>query len=294
MLLSKAKILIAAAGLAMLAIPVTALAGHKHDDFRAPRSFAAHPQAIPFRRPVGLAPVPFARPAYHQPVRKIMPAPHPIAWNNGWRERAHQHLWAPAPIPAGWNNGWHEEEEEEHEHQWASPRRYGACDEDGDDCGQLHYRWRSDDRRYYQPSYEDEQDENEDYGGEPYPWYMQSAPSSYNLMQSRYWLVSRRQRAMVVIAQLRARGDRRGADRVVKRVVNPLNAQINAIDRQSSYNYSGYNDNYSPSNYYGMPANPLLDSLAGNSGYYGGAPNSGAVALNALGAVVGPMLLGVP
>ena len=47
MLLSKAKILIAAAGLAMLAIPVTALAGHKHDDFRTPRSFAAHPQRSP-------------------------------------------------------------------------------------------------------------------------------------------------------------------------------------------------------------------------------------------------------
>jgi hypothetical protein len=77
-------------------------------------------------------------------------------------------------------------------------------------------------------------------------------------------------------------------------VVNPLTAQINAIDRQPSYSSSGYKYNYAPSNYYGTSANPLLDSLTGNSGYYGGAPNSSAAALNALGAVVGPMLLGVP
>jgi hypothetical protein len=259
--------------LAMLAIPVGAFAGHKHDDFRAPR-FAPRPQPVPFRRPAPAAPVPFARPVYPQSVREIMPAPRPIGWNNGWREREHQRMWAPAPIPVGWNNGW-------------------GCDEDGDNCGQRYYRWRSDDRPYYQPSYQDEEDEDKDYGGEPYSWYMASAPSGYNLMQQRAWLISRRQRAMVVITQLRARGDSRGADRVVKRVVNPLTARINAIDSQQGYNYNGYNYNYAPSNYYGTPANPLLDALTGNSGYSGGVPNSNAAALNAIGAVVAPMLLGV-
>jgi hypothetical protein len=290
MLLSRGKILSAMAGLAMLAMPVSAFAGHHHDDPRAERPFAPHDQGFHngwFKHPAEVAAAPYARPfrPIYQPVREIRPA----------------------PIPVGWH-----EEEEEHEHereqQWAPPPRYYGCDEDRDNCGQRDYRWRSDYPPQYQPNYRN--DEDEDYGGEPYSWYMAPAPSAYNLPQRRAWLISRRQRAMYVIANLRSRGDSRGADRVVKRVVNPLTAQINSIDRQLRYGYGGYSyvpsDYGAPANYNGAPANSFLGALMSNSGYnganagyygpnpgYAGAPNNNP-AISAIGAMLAPMLGGLP
>jgi hypothetical protein len=279
MLLSSGKILSAVAGLAMLAMPVSAFAGHHHDDFRGARPFAPHDQGFHngwFKHPAAVAPAPYARPIY-QRVGEIRPA----------------------PIPVGWHD--EEEQEHEHQHQWAPPPRDYGCDEDRDNCGQQNYRWRSDYPPQYQPNYRDNEDE--DYGGEPYSWYMAPAPSAYNLPQRRAWLISRRQRAMYVIANLRSRGDSRGADRVVKRVVNPLSAQINAIDRQLRYGYGGYNyapsDYGAPANYNGAPTNSFLGALTGNSGSYGanpgyaGAPNNNP-AMNAIGAMLAPMLGGLP
>jgi hypothetical protein len=291
MLLSKGTIFSAMAGLAMLALPVSAFAGHRQDNRSAGRPFADRPFIAHDRgfhngwfKPG--PPVRFAQPIYRQPGRQFMPVPRPIGWNNEWREEHEEHEWHPAVPPNYW-----------------AQRRFPAiaCDGDGDDCRQVpNYRWRSDYPPQYQPSYEDE-DANENYGGQPYSWYMQSAPVGYNLMQRRDWLIARRQRAMFVIAQLRARGDSRGAARMV-RTVNALTVQINSINRQSGYGYNGggyngggYNGggyNYAPSAYapsnYAAPVNPLLGALTGNSGYYG-APNSNPT-LNAVGALIGPML----
>jgi hypothetical protein len=302
-LLSKGKIFSAMAGLAILALPVSAFAGHRQDNRfagrPAERPFIAHDRGIHngWSRPT--PPIQFARPIYRQSVRQFMPPPRPIGWNNEWREEAGERAWQGGGSP----------------NYWAQRRFPGSaygCDADGDECGRPNYRWRSDYRQQYQPSYED----NENYGGQPYSWYTQSAPAGYNQMQRRDWLISRRQNAMSVIAQMRARGDSRGAARMV-RAVNSLTAQINAIDRQSGYGYNGgryngygyngggyngygyggggYNGggyNYAPSSYgpsnYAAPGNPLLGALTGNSGYYG-TPNSNP-ALNAVGSLIGPML----
>ncbi len=278
MLLSKGKIFSAMAGLAMLALPVSAFAGHRQDNRFAGRPFADRPFIAHDRgfhngwfKPG--PPVRFAQPIYRQPGRQFIPVPRPIGWNNEWREEAEEHEWHPAVPPNYWAR-----------RRFSGPA-YG-CDADGDDCRPVpNYRWRSDYPPQYQPSYENE-DENENYGGQPYSWYTQSAPAGYNLMQRRDWLIARRQNAMAVIAQLRARGDSRGAARMV-RAVNSLTAQINA-----GYGYNG-GYNYAPSSYaapsnYATPVNPLLGALTGNAGYYG-APNTNP-ALTAVGTLIGPML----
>jgi hypothetical protein len=295
MLLSKGKIFSAMAGIAMLALPVSAFAGHRHDNRFAERPYAEHDRGFHngWSRPA--PPIQFARPIYRQQVRQFMAPPRPIGWNDEWREEAPEHAWQGGGRP----------------NYWAQRRFPGSaygCDADGDDCGQPNYRWRSDYRQQYQPSYEDD----DDYGGQPYSWYSQSAPSGYNLTQRRDWLVARRQRAMFVIAQLRARGNSRAAGRLA-RAVNGLNAQINAIDRQSGYGYNGgryngyngggyngygyngggyngYGSNYAPSSYgpSNYAVNPLFGALTGNAGYYGGA--NGNPSLNALGGLLGPML----
>ena len=271
MLLSRGKILSAMAGLAMLAIPVSALAGHRQDNFRAARPFAQHDQGFHNgwgKHPGPIAPEPFARPVYRQPLRQFMPAPQPIGWNGGWHEEAEEHEWHPAP-----------------QNYWAHPpvqAPYAGCEADGDNCRQnQNYRWRSDDVPQYQPSYENEDD---NYGGQPYSSY--TAPSTYNPVQRLNWLITRRQHAMFVIAQMRARGDSRGAGRMAL-AVNRLTTQINALQRQIGYSYNGTNYGYTPSSY-SAPTNPFLGALNANSGYYG-APNNNP-ALNAVAAVVGPML----
>ncbi len=266
MLLVKEKIISAVAGLAMLAIPVSAFAGHRHDTFRPAPPFAPHDRGFHngwVNHPRPLPPAPgFGRPVYHQPPSEFIAVPRPIGWNNGWHE---------------------EEEEEEHEHEshWRPQNwhpqvqapSYG-CDEDGDDC------------EGYEPQYQPGYDNGSKYGGQPYSWYMTPAPSSYSADQQLSWLISRRQAAMGLIAQMRARGDSRGADRVVKRVVNPLTAQINARQRQLGYTYNTTNYGYAPTSYT-APVNPLLGTLTGNPAYYGAAANNPT--LNAI-AAVAPLL----
>src|SRR6185312_832469 len=51
---------------------------------------------------------------------------------------------------------------------------------------------------------------------------------SYGSAQQLNWLLARRQRAMRVIAQMRARGDSRGAARMVP-IVQALNRRINRL-----------------------------------------------------------------
>jgi hypothetical protein len=94
-----------------------------------------------------------------------------------------------------------------------------ACDEDGDNC-----HWNSDyGSRYWQ--------NNGGYNyGAPYSWYEGEPPAGANLVQQRAWLINRRQRAMALIAQMRARGDDRGANRVVS-IVHALDGRIASINR---------------------------------------------------------------
>jgi hypothetical protein len=277
MLLSKGKIFSALAGLTMLALPVSAFAGHQHDNYPAGRPFAEHDRGFHNGWFKPAPPIQYGRPVYRQPVRQFMPAPRPIGWNDERRDGEHE--WhRPMPQP----------------NYWAQPRiPADGCD--GDDCQQPAYRWRSDYPPQYQPSYDNEDEgEYENYGGQPYSWYTQSAPATYNLAQRRDWLIYRRQHAMAVIAQMRARGDSRGAGRMA-RAVNALTAQINAIDQQGGYGSNGGNGynggyGYTPSNYV-APPNPFLGAVAGDPGYYGAPINNPA--LNVIGALVAPMLDGL-
>jgi len=285
MLLAKGKLLSAVAGLAMMAIPVSAFAGHRHDNFQPVPPPAAHDRGFHngwWKHPHAAPPpvMPVTRPMYRPAPVPYVPAPRPVGWNNGnggWNN--------------GWDNGWHEEEKHE-EHAWHHrpenwhPMTNYVCDEDGDDC---HYV----DRRSYDssPTYGNyNQGQPYYYDGQPESWYLAPAPSNDTPDQRLSWLIARRQRAMVVVAHMRAQGDSRGAQRVVDRVVNPLSQQINLYQQKVRYGYNTNSYNYAPSGYAApAPSNPLVDALANNQAYYGNQPNN---PINTIGAVVAPMLLG--
>lgn len=144
-----------------------------------------------------------------------------------------------APHDQGWHKGWYKHHEErddddrdehfdEYHHYYQQPqviyrapapdwRRHHepddddyrrVCDEDGDDCQLVNQR--------YWGGY--------DYGP-PVSYYQGMPPSAYNLSQQHDWLIQRRQRAYQVLAKMRARGDRKAADRMLK-VVDQLNGRI--------------------------------------------------------------------
>ena len=191
-----------------------------------------------------------------------------------------------APQPIGWADGdrhdWDDEGRQWRHRDWDD--NY-TCDDDGDNC-----HWNSDyGSRYWQ--------NNGGYNyGAPYSWYEGQPPAGANLVQQRAWLITRRQRAMVLIAQMRSRGDRRGANRMVS-IVRALNGRIASINRQLGYNpYSGY----APSATYGPPVNypgasPLLTGAApyhGNSNpYLGDTAYTGNPTTDALVSML-PILLG--
>ena len=153
----------------------------------------------------------------------------------------------------GKHNGWykhhHDRDDENDQGRWANGRR--VCDSDGDDCRTVapeplyHPTW--------EPQYVCDQDRDDcrwtgsagrnywrdnggyDYGA-PYSWYEAPPPSTYNLVQRRAWLISRRRHAMVTIARMRERGDSRGAGRLAN-AVQQLDREINAIDRRVGRDY---------------------------------------------------------
>jgi hypothetical protein len=140
----------------------------------------------------------------------------------------------------------------------------------------------------YQPAYQGDDDGY----GESYSSLQQSPPAAMTPYQQRSWLIARRQRAMYVIAQLRARHDSRGAARVVNNV-KALNRQIGATDGRTGY---GYNNAYSyapPASYAYAPigAYPASDALFGAP--YGSAPYNGNPALNAFSTIALPLLTGI-
>ena len=149
-----------------------------------------------------------------------------------------------APHDQGWHKGWykhHEERDDDdrdysdeyHRHYHQPEVRYRAaapdgrrryeddddnyrriCDEDGDDCHVAN--------EHYWGGY--------DYGP-PASYYQGMPPSAYNLGQQRDWLIQRRQQGYYVLAKMRARGDRKAANRMLK-VINGLDARIAANNRR--------------------------------------------------------------
>jgi hypothetical protein len=260
---SSKRLLSAVAGLAMLAMPVSALAAHHDEGPRQSRPSAWHDRG--FHNGWGrqqFAGRPYAR-GYVGPPREGH-WNRPLPWNYGY-------------APNGWGN---------------AQNGYYGCDADGDHCGPVN-RWHprywnnggSYNGGYYAPPV-----------AEDYSWYQAMPPAGYSVVQQRDWLIARRRRAMMVLAQMRARGDRRGADRMVP-IVKALNSRIAAQNWRMNGGYAA--NTYAPGRATGYGYASPLSSLVGtpyatrpgyypNNSYYGNSP-----ALGTLGTLVGPML-GLP
>lgn len=128
--------------------------------------------------------------------------------------------------------------------------------------------------------------------GQPMSYYNAYPPAGYGASQQASWLLQRRQQAYVVLAKMRARGDRNAANRMLG-VINNLNARINRLNgRGIAYmppvNYGAAAENYAApvaGNMFGNGYNPYA---AGYNTGYQGSPTVGALA-----GMVGP-LLGLP
>lgn len=285
-MLSRKKVLSAIAGLAMLALPVSAFAGH-HDQYGNWNHPRWHDQG--FHK--GWAKHQFVPPAVRAHVARAY-INHRLRM--GWEGRPMQRPWMnygnPAAGPYAWNHG-----------------EGRGCDGDDDNCGWMANNAGPGYQPYAAPNYGGDQDGDENngsYGNSP-SWYQQMPPSSYNPSQQLSYLVARRQRAMATIAQLRARGDSKAAARLVP-IVTALNQRIAALNRGAGYGNVGYGNagyanagyGYAPLASYMAPASPLLNpapyagaAYAGTP-YYG-APYTGNPTVDALSSVVVPMLAGI-
>jgi hypothetical protein len=247
-MLARRQILSAMAGLAMLAMPVSALAKPHHDTDKH-GAYAWHDQGVHN----GWNKHQRAEAYYTQP--RVAPV-----WNSSSYYDHHEPRYWATPQQVGW----HDSDAHRWNPNWDSNYR---CDGDGDDC-----HWANNN---YGPQYW-QNNGGYDYGA-PYSWYQAAPPGGMNLEQQRSWLIERRQRAMAIIAQMRARGDSRGPKRMIP-IVNALDNKIASINRQLGYGrgYSGYAPSayvppsYAPAANYATP--PLNSLLAGN---YGGSPYGG-------------------
>jgi hypothetical protein len=277
------------AGLAMLAIPVSALAHPK--DFRDdPRPFAAHDQGwhrgwFKHQAEGPMSPTrPFAyRNDYVPPAAYYNQALRRDEWReDAWRQNAWRRN--------AWNNG-------------AGYRR--GCDADGDDCeGSYNPGYWNNGGGYYHNGGGYAYNEDESPG-----WYSMAPLTGMGVPQQQAWLIAKRQRVMVAIARLRARGDSRGAQRLVP-VVNAFNRRIarlnNGLGYNSGYGYAPANFGYAPTGYGYAPANGYGyaptgygyapgNSLAGLASplLYGNGAYAGNPTIDALSTLVVPMLTGV-
>jgi hypothetical protein len=269
MVFSKRNVLSAMAGLALLALPGNALAGHHHDhdndDQNRPRPNAWHDQGWHNGwNKHGGDDGPFKNVRSYQmratPIFPIVPRVAPV--------RRYEREGTYVPAPRWW--GHREPDREDY------PRQ--GCDEDGDYC-----RGYSEGAYNYQDSWG-----GYDYGP-PDSYYDAAPPAGYRSSQQLGWLIQRRQQAYVVLARMRARGDRNAANRMLK-VINNLNARIAQINRGTA------------GGYYGAPFPPVSDvppvspytATPYGAGYgynqYGATANP---TVSPLGSIVGP-LLGLP
>lgn len=266
-MLSKKKMLSSIAGLAMLALPVSAFAGHKHDNPDHYRPSNWHDQS------------------WHRGWDQHPYAHGPLAWNNidnnEWQHRGYRrawdgdgdsYRWVPSNQPNYYRPSWGPN---------ANPNY--RCDADGDDC-----HWINNGNRAYWNN-----NGGYDYG-EPYSWYQAEPPAAYGLAQQRDWLIAKRQRAMQTLARMRARGDSRAAARMVP-IVNALNRKIARLNNQFGGRYGANTSVPDAPAAYVPPA--VAPSYAANAPYYG-APNYYGTAtpyyansaFGALNAIAAPLL----
>jgi hypothetical protein len=223
----------------------------------------------------------------------------------------HHHDGDDDPPPHAWQSqGWHrgwvkhhhqfglrqiEDEDDDGPHCHFRPSERPPaylCDDEGDDCQPSPGAW-----------------DDEDYG--PLSYYRQTPPASYNLAQQRDWLIEHRRRAYHALTLMRARHDRRAADRLIN-VIHELDGRIardNELLAGNRYAWPPLIPNYStdanPNRYYSAPPNVGYSNYGYNPGYeynplHGPNPGYGsntnlpmAPGLNALTSMVGP-LLGYP
>jgi hypothetical protein len=199
-MINKASGIAGLAALMLLIVPLTAFAGHDHDDGDEQGQQSWHDN--------GLHKGWYKHHHHHEDEAEPEAEPQPYpgrrvcdADGDDCRIVAPEPQWHPR-----WDN------------------RY-VCDADGDQChwtnGAAADYWR--------------EDGGYDYGA-PFSWYEAEPPTTYSLVQRRNWLISRRRRAMVTIKLMRERGDSRGAGRLAK-AVQTLNGEINALDRELGWVY---------------------------------------------------------
>ncbi len=217
---SRKQILSAIVGVAMLALPVSAFAGHHDGDWNRPRPFAWHDQGLHrgWAKHQWTQGGWYGTPAQRAPINVASPAYPPYAWN-----RHHQWL---APEPP----------------YQAYPPAYGYAPVASTNCN-------------------------------PAAVYSGSTPS-----QSPSWLTTKRYNTMRTIAQLRARGDSRGAARLVP-TVKALNQRIGGLNRQRGCGVA--------------PMSAQANAIPyNNSAYYNGSYANNQT-VNALSTIAVPMLSGI-
>ena len=195
------------------------------------------------------------------------------------RDEARPYSW----HDQGWHRGWM------HQHGWQDRGWYGGrMQRPGGWYGGRMQRpggWNVD----------RDGDHDDGYRRTPYGSYLPQSyppPASYGRSQSLSWLMQKRYNTMRTIAALRARGDSKGAARLVP-IVKSLNQRIGGLNSGYGYNggygYSG-GANYAPP-YYGAPSDGASYYGAPDAGY--GVPYTGNPTLDAIGSVAAPFLFGM-
>jgi hypothetical protein len=228
---SRKQILSSMAGMAMLALPVSAFAGN-YDHWNHSRPNAWHERRLNngFVKPQWSKGSWWGSPAQRAPINVASPAYRPYAWN-----RYHHQWFVPAP-----------------------PDQASASAYQG----------------YARPTY-----------GYPPGASIGAANcnpaavySGSTASQSPSWLMERRYRAMQTIAQLRARGDSRGASRLVP-TVKAFNQRIGGMNNQ-------FGCRLAPT------SSPASMFPYGNSSYNNGSYATNPT-VNALSTIAVPMLSGI-
>lgn len=244
-MLRRKTVFSAIVALTMMALPLSALAGHDHDSDDNPRPNAWHDHG------------------WHKGWYKH----HEDRDDNDQEEHGDEHHHHHPPVyeyhGESGAHGYHRVCDNDGDDCRMVPNREPAyaCDEDGDDCHLVNQR--------YWGGY--------DYGP-PVPYYESMPPSGYNVAQQRDWLIQRRQRAYYVLAKMRARQDRNAANRMLK-VIDGLNARI-ALDNQliSKGRYAGPvgapypNDPYGTANNPNYGSDPTVNAIGGIVGPLLGVP----------------------
>jgi hypothetical protein len=235
---SRKQILSAMAGVAMLALPVSAFANDWNHHHWNQHNRAVHNASVNHQF-AGNASVVGSRYAANR--YGWTPS---VGWNGAPAQRAPINVASPGYRPYAWNR---------YHHPWFAPAQgYQG---------------------YARPTYGYAPGASIGAANCNPAAYSGSTPAT-----SPGWLMTKRYNTMRTIAQLRARGDSRGAARLVP-VVTALNQRIGGLNNEAGCSLA--------------PASSLVNAVRYNGGSYYGNPGYGNSTLQSLGSIAGPFLGGI-